>query len=315
MRTARGLVSVIAMALGGTTLALAPPAHAETSPPYAGTVFLGTQLLTSASPTDLLTVTPAGRGTRTTFDRRRGWVTQDAYLFTAAYTGSAPTEVIVDPEFGSTEAARAQAEYYARVVGQLPRSCRTQVDALWIHGGDQRLGGGNRSLLIHTGYEAANPGYLEEALLHECGHTSIDYAWNGAAQKGAWDAAAAADPGFLSTYARDNPQSEDVAESFGPYIAWKLGSASTYSPEQLATIAAQIPHRLAYLDSLNLDLAPMYPHATGAPTSGLSTPSAAPHAGSLCPRSMAGRTIRTPSGARLRCGRTGTVLRWQRVGR
>ena len=254
MRQRVRVTASLAVALIGIS-AVSPFASAATPAPWDGTVFITPSFITPASPTDFTGLTSTGTGSRRTYDRRSGWVTQDALLFRATFTGSAPVEVIVDPALAST--APALAEHYARVVGQLPRSCRTQVDALWLHPGNEALGGGNRSLLIHTDYESANAGYLEEALLHECAHTSLDYAWSSTTTKAAWDAARTGDPGFISTYAEQNPDSEDVAESFGPYLAWKWGAASGLSDQQRATIAATIPQRLAYFDRLNLDLAPV----------------------------------------------------------
>ena len=236
--------------------AASPAVHAATPPPFSGTVWLTPNILTPDSPTDYVGIASTGTGERRTFDRRTGWVTQNAYLFRADYSGAPSVEVIVDPEFGSVAAAQEQAARYARVVGQLPHACRTQVDALWIHAGDKDAGGGNRSLLIHTDYGSKNWPYIEEVLTHECAHTSLDSAWNGSVSADAWATAAATDPGFLSTYAADHPTGEDVAETFLPYVALRLDGGMAYSASQLATIRAQIANRAAYLDSLNLDLLP-----------------------------------------------------------
>jgi hypothetical protein len=54
------------------------------------------------------------------------------------------------------------------LVGRLPAFAFRDLDMLWINGGTELYGGGNRSILVHTG------GWAEEALLHESGHTSLD---------------------------------------------------------------------------------------------------------------------------------------------
>ena len=56
---------------------------------------------------------------------------------------------------------------------------------------------------------------------------------------------------FISTYARDNPQREDIAESVLPWLAVR------YRPERIsstlaAIIVQAIPNRLAYFDALTL---------------------------------------------------------------
>ena len=311
MRSARAIAK--SFAFFAMVISLAAPARADTAPPFDGTVWLGTNLITPSSPSDLISVTPAGQGVRKTYDRRIGWVTQNAYLFNATFNGSLPEEIIVNSEFGSTDAAMTQAQYFARITGQLPRSCRTQIDALWIHAGNENVGGGNRSLMLYSGYAAAHGGYMEEAMLHECAHTSLDYGWKGSLDRTQWNAAAAQDPGFISKYARDNPTSEDVSESFGPYVAWKLGAASGYSADQLAAIASQIPHRLAYLDSQGLDLAPVL--ATAPSTAATApAPAPAPKPGSPCPKASLGQRVTTAAVGTLQCRRMGATYRWQRTG-
>ena len=282
----------------------ATPATAATAPPFEGTVWIGPNIITPASPSDLLSTEPTGKGYRTTYDRRSGWVTQDAYLFIARFTGSKPAEIIVNPEFGSQDAAAAQAGFFARILGQLPRSCRTQVDALWIHPGNENLGGGNRSILIHSDFANGDRAFLEEALLHECAHTSLDWDWGGTVERAKWAAHIARDPGFISMYAADNPMSEDVTETFVPYLAWKLGAASGYTAAQLAAISQQIPNRLAYLDSLALNLAPLI---AAEPST---TPRIRP--GSACKKAVIGHTTATVKFGTLTCRRAGNAIRWQR---
>ena len=72
-------------------------------------------------------------------------------------------------------------------------------------------GGGNNDLLIHTGRTAQyiRAKNLEETLFHEAVHTSIDGRY---ADSPEWKAAQAADSDFISSYARDNPDREDMAE-------------------------------------------------------------------------------------------------------
>jgi hypothetical protein len=90
----------------------------------------------------------------------------------------------------------------------------------------------------------------EELLIHESAHLSIDpYVYG---QQG-WTDAVNLDGNFLSTYAKDNPDSEDVAETFQAYIAVK------YFPDRISnslrdTILSVCLNRFKYFDSLNLDL-------------------------------------------------------------
>jgi hypothetical protein len=228
---------------------------AAAEPPYSGTIFIDPDIITAADPTTYLSFKAAGRGNRTMFDRRvDAFIKVKARLFNVRFTDSSRVmEFQVNPEFGPTKARRLVAKY-AKVIGRLPRCLRRDVDTVSIHDGVEPFGGGNRNLLIHTGQSASyeRDGILEETMVHEASHTSLDA--DHANAKG-WVAAQNADPEFISTYARDNPQREDVAET------WLLWYAVRHRAERIDTIVADtvkaaIPNRLKYFDSRNFNLSP-----------------------------------------------------------
>src|SRR5262245_36027429 len=245
-----------ALYLMGLMTALASVAQAD--PPFSGTIFIDPDIITAADPTTFTNITYAGQALRTMYDRRsNSFNSVNAYLFNARYNDGFTVEVQVNPEFGSAANANVPATKYATVIGRLPTYARSLVQTVWIHQGVFGFGGGNNNLLIHTGqadlYEA--DGILEETFVHESGHTSLDP--TNAAAPG-WLAAQAADPEFISTYARDNPTREDVAESILTWLAIRYRS-SRISLSLSNTIATNIPNRLAYFDSLNLEMYPIVP--------------------------------------------------------
>ncbi len=194
MSPSAGLRSVVALALSavlaGTVVA---PADAAVEPPFDGTIFLDPDIITAADPTTFTSIEYVGQGIRSMFDRRtNSFVAVDAHLFAVDFRDGLDTEVQVNPEFDQAT-AQALAEEYAPVVGQLPTVLRKDVHAVWVQGGNQLFGGGNNSLLIHTeqadAYEAA--GILEETLVHEAAHTSLDAEHSAAP---GWLAAQQADP-------------------------------------------------------------------------------------------------------------------------
>ena len=71
-----------------------------------------------------------------------------------------------------------------------------------------------------------------------------------------WRAAQAADARFISTYARDFPSREDIAETFVPYLAVRYRS-DRISQSLRNTILAAIPNRIEYLDSQSFDMYPI----------------------------------------------------------
>ncbi|MGW8323491.1 MAG: hypothetical protein ACWGSD_18250, partial [Thermodesulfobacteriota bacterium] len=147
------------------------------------------------------------------------------------------------------------AEKYAEVIGRLPTVLRSQVETVSIHLGTEPFGGGNNNILIHTGQADAyvTSGILEETFVHEATHTSLDPSHRSSP---GWLAAQAADPTFISTYARDFPNREDLAETFLLYLAVRYRSDRITT--QLANqILQTIPNRIAYLDAQSFDVHPI----------------------------------------------------------
>jgi hypothetical protein len=236
-------------------LAALLPRVSVAAPPFWGTIFLDPDILTESDPTTFETIDAAGQGQRQMYDRRFGWIQNKPFLFDAAYSDGLAIEVQVNSEFGSAELAKVEAAKYAVVIGRLPKALRRDVETVWIHKGEEPFGGGNNNLLIHVGQAAlyVADGILEETLVHEAAHTSLD--GDHAAAEG-WLSAQSADNEFISTYAQDNPEREDIAESFLPFLAVVV-KPETISTALAETIQATIPNRIAYFTSLNLDLRPM----------------------------------------------------------
>jgi hypothetical protein len=242
--------------LAGLALGLAT-LECAAEPPFSGTVYLDEDIIRSDAPTRYAGLVATGQGQRLMFDRRlNAFASFDAYLFQASYGDGLQIEFQVNPEFGSVAAAQQAVEFYAPVIGRLPRALRAEVQTSWIHQGDHDFGGGNNNLLIHTGALSqlyVDLGVLEEVLAHEAAHTSLD---GPHAASAGWLAAQAGDAEFISTYARDNPTREDVAESFVPFLGVTC-ARDRMDPGVVATIEATIPARVAYFEAQAFDLAPL----------------------------------------------------------
>jgi len=191
------------------------------------------------------------------FDRRKNdWIKNNAYLFNASYDDGLTIEIQVNSEFKDNKASE-YASQYAKVIGQLPTVLRKDVQTVWIHKGDKPFGGGNQNLLIHIiqGEKYISEGILEETLVHEACHTSLDLDHGNA--KG-WLAAQKADDEFISTYAKDNPKREDIAESFLTWIVVRHLS-DRVSESHIKKILKAIPNRIKYFDEQEFDMYPIVP--------------------------------------------------------
>ncbi len=246
------ITATVGSAQGIARITVANPNYA---PPYRGTAQLEPDVIVPSDPTDFVGLEPAGRGERFVYDRRHEWITIQAYLFDATFANGLFAEFQVNPEFGTWTEAEAVARAYAPSIGQIPVALREDVDAVWIHRGDEPFGGGNRALTVHTdrGDQYRQRGILSEILVHEGVHASLDSAH---ADAPGWLAAQAADPTFISTYARDYPGREDLAESFSAWLAVRH-RRDRITEGMADTITSAIPHRLAYFDSLDLNLCPI----------------------------------------------------------
>lgn len=230
-----------------------PVASPPANPPSQGTVWFDPDIITASDPTSFQGLTYRGTGSRLMFDRRtNAFETYVAHLFDARFGTTVAVEVQVNPEFSAAEAEAAATEY-ATVIGRLPGFLFAEIETVWIHRGMQPFGGGNNNLLIHTGMAASYlaDGVLEETFIHEATHTSLDGAH---ANQANWRAAQTADGVSISTYGRDNPTREDLAETVGPYLAVRFRASRIGAQLRSSTIAT-IPNRLEYLDCLGLSMA------------------------------------------------------------
>ena len=228
----------------------------QLDPPFDGTIFLDPDIITSSDPSTFKSLAYAGQAERTMFDRRvDDFITLTPFIFNANYTDGLSIEIQINPEFKNVAEAEIQALKYAEVFGQLPTALRSDVKTSWIHKGTESFGGGNNNLLIYIGQslEYENDGILEETLVHEAAHSSLDEYHSASS---GWINAQKLDPSFISTYARDNPEREDVAETYLLYLALR------YRPERIssslkATILKTIPNRIKYFDSQSLEMYPI----------------------------------------------------------
>jgi hypothetical protein len=154
------------------------------------------------------------------FDRRTASFNQvNCHLFLTQFKDETKTvEIQVNPEF-SIEEASTEANLYGEAIGRIPKCLRTKVKTVWIHKGtmEHLWGGGNDNLLIHTacGQNYISKDLIDAAFMHEATHTSLDPVHLHTAH---YRDIQKSDNNFVSPYAKENPDREDLAESFAPWF-------------------------------------------------------------------------------------------------
>lgn len=225
------------------------------TPPFDGTIYVSGDIIIPTDPNLFDRIEYINQSERYMYDRRIDtWKFFNTYNFNAYYLDNTVIEVQVNPEFQFTT-AETLALKYASLAGQLSTGLRRDVEDILIHSGNEGWGGGNNHLLIHTDFTPTLENWwtgniIEETYLHEAAHASLDSYIYGDEE---WADAVAADQTYISTYAKDYPLREDVAELLPLYLAVKY-FPTRISRENRSKILSCCINRILYLDSVQVDL-------------------------------------------------------------
>ena len=230
-------------------------------PPFGGTMWDLPDLIKSSDYTIYSTSSYQGIETRLFYDKSiPDFINYPAHIYKVNFGDNLSIDFEIYTEFTLEEAGNIE-QKYAPLIGQLGKDLRRNIKSFEFLKGEevasaQRTDDLNyANITFHTDWltlvETRFSGdRTEELLIHESAHLSIDpYVYG---QQG-WTDAVNLDGNYLSTYAKDNPNSEDIAETFQAYIAVK------YFPDRISnslrdTILSVCLNRFKYFDSLNLDL-------------------------------------------------------------
>ena len=200
-------------------------------PPFSGTMWDLPNLITSSDYTIYSTSSYQGIETRLFYDKSiPDFINYPAHIYKVNFGDDLSIDFEIYTEFTQEEAGNIE-QKYAPLIGQLGKDLRRNIKSFEFLKGEE-VASAQRSddlnyanITFHTDWltnlvETRPDGdKTEELLIHESAHLSIDpYVYG---QQG-WIDAVNLDGNFLSTYAKDNPDSEDVAETFQAYIAVKF---------------------------------------------------------------------------------------------
>ena len=224
-------------------------AAAQADPPFsdtAGTVF---DIIRADDPSSFVCLQPLGQDRRQIWDKRvdgEPWVA--AFLFQAQFADGTSIEIAINPEFSTTEAAQSEALRYVGPLGRLPTSLRRGIERFSVHAGDKGFHAGTGQIVVYAGRADQRLTYdhLEESVFHESVHASWDADHRLAPD---WTAAQKADGGFLTDYAAESPEREDLAET-ALFAFAILHHPDRLPPVDTADTKAAVPHRIAYIAAL-----------------------------------------------------------------
>ena len=157
---------------------------------------------------------------------------------------------MISAEFGTAEEAREEALRYTPRLGKLPTALRRGVRRVVVHkGGQDTTAFSDVGLIVlysENATERISTHDLEETVFHESVHAAWDEAH---ASSPAWREAQKKDGGFLTAYAREKPDGEDLAES--ALFAYTLLHHPERIPEaEAAKIRRAIPARIDFVAKL-----------------------------------------------------------------
>ncbi|MCB1340540.1 MAG: hypothetical protein KDK24_05645 [Pseudooceanicola sp.] len=212
--------------------------------PFGSTADTVFDIIRTDDPTAFVCLSYEGRTTRQMWDKRiDGESDLNVFLFQAHFSDGPPVDIILNPEFGSEGEARAEAMRYVRGLGQLPLVFRQGIRQFGVHKGDKGFHGGPGKIFMYhdRATRRIEQAHLEESILHESVHASLDRDWRQSPQ---WRAAQAKDPGFLTRYAAEHPEGEDLAET-ALFAYALLRYPGRIPPVDSAAIVARVPARIA----------------------------------------------------------------------
>jgi hypothetical protein len=214
-----------------------------------GSVFLGPNTITPADPSILQTLNFITTEIRTVPDNRfPNSAAANVHIFQAIYENGTQIEMVVNTQISPFSIAERQAEFYADILGKLDPVLIEGIKSVFIHPGNANFTGPVGMIVVHTGraeIEYIPNGTIEEVMAHEAVHASIDALYLGSRE---WKQAQKSDVSFLSEYARDFVETEDLAESYGAFLLVK--KAERNAPATVNKIKEGLSHRILFFETL-----------------------------------------------------------------
>ena len=253
------LMSTVLALLGGPSVVFGSQytvaeAHSQNDglglePPYsdtAGTVF---DIIQESDPGTFTCLQYMGRGDRQIWDKRvDNEPIVNAFLFMSRHNDGTNIEIAINPEFETVEDARKEALRYAKPLGQLPTVLRQGIQRFSVHKGRKGFHSGPGQVVAYAATTDNRLSYdhLEETIFHESVHASWDAEHR---LSPGWVDAQNSDGRFLTDYARNSPEREDLAET-ALFACAILHYPDRFPPVDTADTLGAVPNRIEYIKNL-----------------------------------------------------------------
>jgi len=172
------------------------------------------------------------------------------HTFEVVFADGAQVGLWVHPSVGTQEDAQAVAALLVGPLGRLPAVMRRPLSHVVIHSGDhtafaEHLG---HFFAVYADNVRARIGThdLEETVFHESVHATLEADW---AESADWREAQAADGSFITEYAAESPEQEDLPES-ALFAYTYLRHPERLPPEVARRVEAIMPARMAFFETI-----------------------------------------------------------------
>ena len=198
---------------------------------------------------------------------REGTEPFEVHIYRAVYSNGHEMNFNIDTAF-TLEEAKSEAEKIAYMYGQVPGLLLVGMDDFVLFRGEGHPSSG-RVTRFYTQVMQNLGHFVEENFMHDMAHASLDWdepngskqqfdiaddktliPHRGVLNKNEWVTVAREDDYFVSYYAKENPEREDIAESIIQYLVlrWR---PERFDPFVLKFIEETIPGRISYLDQFD----------------------------------------------------------------
>lgn len=176
----------------------------------------------------------------------------NTFVFVANYTDGTSLEIWAHSDFGSKDRALRSVDPVAAAIGKLPTFMRAKLDHVVIHKGNETAfaeSGGHFFVLYSENILTRIRNHdLEETVFHESVHAALDKRY---LPSPLWLEAQQADNDYITEYAANRPEKEDLAES--ALFAWAILVHPGRLPDSIIERAHEImPNRLVFFKELFL---------------------------------------------------------------